>query len=146
MKRARQRDRTKSMTSVWWTRICIAAALSATLTLVTCATAQENQPQSQAPGQAQSPPQPQAPQSPPQAQTPPTPGQAQSSQAPAQAQAAQQGQPTFKKEEVEQLVAPIALYPDALVAQILMASTYPVEIVSAARWSKANPKVTGKAL
>ena len=52
----------------------------------------------------------------------------------------------FKNEEIEQLVAPIALYPDALVAQILMASTYPLEIVSAARWSKANPKVTGKTL
>ena len=52
----------------------------------------------------------------------------------------------FKKEEIEQLVAPIALYPDALVAQILMASTYPLEVVSAARWSKSNPKVTGKAL
>ena len=38
----------------------------------------------------------------------------------------------FKKEEIEQLVAPIALYPDALVAQILMASTYPLEVVSAA--------------
>ena len=52
----------------------------------------------------------------------------------------------FKAEEIEQLVAPIALYPDALVAQILMASTYPLEIVSAARWSKANPNVKGKAL
>src|SRR5207342_213067 len=48
--------------------------------------------------------------------------------------------------ELEQMVAPIALYPDALVAQILMASTYPLEVVSAARWVKANPKVTGKAL
>jgi hypothetical protein len=53
---------------------------------------------------------------------------------------------SFKKEEIEQLVAPIALYPDALVAQILMASTYPLEIVSAARWSKANPNVKDKAL
>ena len=52
----------------------------------------------------------------------------------------------FKKEEIEQLVAPIALYPDALVAQILMASTYPLEIVTAARWSKANPNVKDKAL
>jgi len=53
---------------------------------------------------------------------------------------------TFKKEEIEQLVAPIALYPDALIAQILMAATYPLEVVQAARWSKANPKVKGKAL
>lgn len=48
--------------------------------------------------------------------------------------------------QLEQLLAPIALYPDALVAQILMASTYPLEIVEAARWSKANPKVQGTAL
>lgn len=59
---------------------------------------------------------------------------------------AEETQRPFKKEEIEQLVAPIALYPDALVAQILMASTYPLEVVSAARWSKANPKVSGKAL
>src|SRR5512134_3914114 len=52
----------------------------------------------------------------------------------------------FKPEEIEQLVATIALYPDALVAQILMASTYPLEIVQAARWSKANPDVKDKAL
>ncbi len=57
------------------------------------------------------------------------------------------GQPApFKKEEIEQLVAPVALYPDALVAQILMASTYPLEVVSAARWAKANPGVKDKAL
>jgi len=54
--------------------------------------------------------------------------------------------PVFKQEELDQLVAPIALYPDALVAQVLMASTYPLEIVQAARWVKDNPKVTGKAL
>ena len=54
--------------------------------------------------------------------------------------------PPLGKEQIEQLVAPIALYPDALLAQIFMASTYPLEIVEAARWSKANPKVTGTAL
>lgn len=48
--------------------------------------------------------------------------------------------------ELDQMLAPIALYPDALLAQIFMASTYPLEVVSAARWVKANPKVTGKAL
>lgn len=62
------------------------------------------------------------------------------------ARAQEGGATQFKKEELEQLVAPIALYPDALVAQILMASTYPLEIVSAARWSKANPGVKDKAL
>jgi uncharacterized membrane protein YgcG len=54
--------------------------------------------------------------------------------------------PTFKSEELEQLAAPIALYPDALVAQILMASTYPLEVVEAARWARANPGVKDKAL
>jgi hypothetical protein len=52
----------------------------------------------------------------------------------------------FKKEEIEQLVAPIALYPDALVAQILMASTYALEVVEAARWTKSNPNLKGKEL
>jgi hypothetical protein len=53
---------------------------------------------------------------------------------------------TFSQQELDQLMAPIALYPDALLAQILMASTYPLEVVEAARWSKANSKLTGKAL
>ncbi|OSJ32088.1 hypothetical protein BSZ19_19790 [Bradyrhizobium japonicum] len=48
--------------------------------------------------------------------------------------------------QIEQLVAPIALYPDALLSQILMASTYPLEIVEAARWSQDHKGVTGKAL
>ena len=39
--------------------------------------------------------------------------------------------------ELEQILAPIALYPDALLAQIFMASTYPLEVVEAARWSKS---------
>jgi uncharacterized membrane protein YgcG len=54
--------------------------------------------------------------------------------------------PPFKKEELEAIVAPIALYPDALLAQIFMASTYPLEIVEAARWSKAHPDVKGDAV
>src|SRR4030095_15103749 len=53
---------------------------------------------------------------------------------------------TFKNEEIEQLVGPMALYPDSLVAQILMASTYPLEVVEAARWVKSNPNVKDKAL
>jgi Protein of unknown function (DUF3300)/Chaperone of endosialidase len=48
--------------------------------------------------------------------------------------------------QLEQLVAPIALYPDDLLSQVLMASTYPLEVVEAARWSRDNPKVTGQAL
>jgi hypothetical protein len=52
----------------------------------------------------------------------------------------------FKAEELEQIVAPIALYPDALLAQVFMASTYPLEIVQAARWSKEHPQVKGDAV
>src|SRR5689334_17233941 len=48
--------------------------------------------------------------------------------------------------QLEQLVAPIALYPDALLSQVLMASTYPLEVVAAARWAASNPGVTGKKL
>src|SRR6516164_1691733 len=48
--------------------------------------------------------------------------------------------------QLEQLVAPIALYADALLSQVLMASTYPLEVVAAARWSQANTGVTGQAL
>jgi hypothetical protein len=50
------------------------------------------------------------------------------------------------QEDLDRLLAPIALYPDALIAQILMASTYPLEVVLAARWAKDNPGVTGQAL
>lgn len=53
---------------------------------------------------------------------------------------------TFSREELDQILAPIALYPDALLAQIFMASTYPLEVVEAARWTKANPKMSPSAL
>jgi uncharacterized membrane protein YgcG len=49
-------------------------------------------------------------------------------------------------EELDQLVAPIALYPDALVAQVLAASTYPTEIVEAHRWLQQNSALKGQAL
>ena len=48
--------------------------------------------------------------------------------------------------ELQELVSPIALYPDVLVAQILAASTYPAQVVEAERWLKANPNVTGDQL
>jgi hypothetical protein len=53
---------------------------------------------------------------------------------------------TFSQQDLDRLLAPIALYPDPLLAQVLMASTYPLEVVEAARWVKANPKVSGAAL
>ncbi len=49
----------------------------------------------------------------------------------------------FSQPELEQMLAPIALYPDALLAQMLMAATYPLEVVEAARWSQANPSLQG---
>ena len=54
--------------------------------------------------------------------------------------------PALKSEELEQIAAPIALYPDSLLAQVFMASTYPLEIVQADRWVKQNPSVKGDAL
>jgi hypothetical protein len=52
----------------------------------------------------------------------------------------------FAPDQLEQLVAPIALYPDALLMQILMAATYPLEIVEADRFVTKNPELTGEAL
>jgi hypothetical protein len=52
----------------------------------------------------------------------------------------------FKPEELEHIVAPIALYPDPLVAQIFKASTYPLEVIQAARFAKANPGLKGNVL
>jgi hypothetical protein len=52
----------------------------------------------------------------------------------------------FKPEEIDALVAPIALYPDDLLSQIFMASTYPLEVVQANRWAKQNQNLKGDAL
>jgi hypothetical protein len=52
----------------------------------------------------------------------------------------------FRPEELEQIAAPIALYPDPLLAQVLMAATYPLEVVQAARFVQANPGLTGDRL
>src|SRR5262245_50018564 len=54
--------------------------------------------------------------------------------------------PVFSKEELDQIAAPIALHPDSLISQILMASTYPLEVVEASRWVKANSKLKGSEL
>lgn len=55
----------------------------------------------------------------------------------------QPAQPAFSQQELDQMLAPIALYPDALLSQVLMASTYPLEVVQAARWSRAHPDLKG---
>jgi hypothetical protein len=49
-------------------------------------------------------------------------------------------------QDLQQLVAPIALYPDALVAQVLAASTYPDQVVQADRWLQAHPELNGDQL
>src|SRR5690606_15462325 len=53
--------------------------------------------------------------------------------------------PAYTAAQIDQWVAPIALYPDALLSQILMASTYPANVIQAAQWSKDNPKMQGDA-
>src|SRR5687768_7525522 len=63
---------------------------------------------------------------------------------PARAQAPAARKP-FSPEELDQMLAPIALYDDALLSQVLMAASYPLEIVEAARWSQANPNLKGDA-
>ncbi|OGP62313.1 MAG: hypothetical protein A2169_06610 [Deltaproteobacteria bacterium RBG_13_47_9] len=61
--------------------------------------------------------------------------------------AEESAQPTkFSKEDLAQMLAPIALYPDSLLSQILMASTYPLEVVEADRWVEQNPSLQGDKL
>lgn len=58
---------------------------------------------------------------------------------------AEESEATFSQAELDQMMAPIALYPDSLLSQILMASTYPVDVAEAVTWSKNNPDLTGDA-
>ena len=52
----------------------------------------------------------------------------------------------FSQEELDQMLAPVALYPDSLLAQVLMAATYPLEVVQAARFVDSRPGLQGDAL
>src|SRR5262249_17373901 len=52
----------------------------------------------------------------------------------------------LKPEQLAALVSPIALYPDSLLSNVLMASTYPLEIVQAERWLSQNKNLSGDAL
>jgi len=52
----------------------------------------------------------------------------------------------FPPDQIEQLAAPVALYPDALLAQVLMAATYPLDVVQAARWVGDHGDLEGEAL
>ena len=65
---------------------------------------------------------------------------------PAIAQAPPADAPKFSADQIDQMVAPVALYPDDLLAQIFIASTYPLEIVEADRWVRQNASLKGDAL
>ena len=54
------------------------------------------------------------------------------------------GQRAYSQPELDQMLAPIALYPDPLLSQVLMASTYPFEVFDAARWSRNNSYLQGE--
>lgn len=51
-----------------------------------------------------------------------------------------------REAQLDQILAPIGLYPDDLLAQLLMASTHPLEIVEAERWAKENEHLKGDGL
>jgi Protein of unknown function (DUF3300) len=52
----------------------------------------------------------------------------------------------FSQAQIEEMVAPIALYPDEVLSQMLIAATYPLEIVEADRWREKNPSLQGEDL
>lgn len=56
------------------------------------------------------------------------------------------GKQAFSQGQLEQILAPVALYPDEVLAQILIAATYPIEVVQADRWVKQNSGLKGNAL
>ena len=56
------------------------------------------------------------------------------------------GKANFTTEQLQQIVAPVALYPDDVLSQVFMASTYPLEVVEADRWMKAHPDLKGDEL
>jgi hypothetical protein len=66
--------------------------------------------------------------------------------APTTASATAPNPPPLMMEELDALVAPIALYPDNLLAQMLIASTYPLEVAMAAQWLMQNPNLQGAQL
>ena len=58
---------------------------------------------------------------------------------------AQSNEPLYSQAELDQMLAPVALYPDAVLTHVLIAATYPVQVVQAARWSAENPGLEGDA-
>lgn len=66
---------------------------------------------------------------------------------PAQAQSAYPSAPVaYTQQQLDQMLAPVALYPDSLLAQVLMAATYPLEVVQAQRFVEARPGLQGDGL
>ena len=63
-----------------------------------------------------------------------------------QSSSSQEASAPISPDQLDSLVAPIALYPDPLLAQVLAASTYPLEIMQLQQWLAKNPGLTGKAL
>jgi hypothetical protein len=133
-------------------------AIVATLLAVTCVSAVQSLAQTQAPAAADAAKPSSVAASPPDSQAATAANQepaadapeATTSGAPAEpAQAAdppELAEPAFGQEQLDQMLAPIALYPDALLMQLMMAATYPLEIVEADRWRKKNPALKDAAL
>jgi Protein of unknown function (DUF3300) len=125
--------RTEESSRPRWGRQILVSLLSVTLLFATCPQelfAYQDQPAPPADAQAS-----------------PQDAQATPQSAPAAAQGAAAAPYTQQTpEQLQQLVAPIALYPDSLVAQILAASTFPEQVVEADRWVQAHPDLKGDAL
>jgi len=121
--------------------VALAATLSISLVSPIFAEAPRAQDQAPPPDQAQTPPLPQ--------QVPPPEQQPEASQAPPQqAPPAPQAPPPpmYAPAQLQQMVSPIALYPDPLLAQIFAAATYPDQIPDAAQWADEHHYLTGQAL
>ncbi len=52
--------------------------------------------------------------------------------------------PGFSQAQLDQMLAPVALYPDTVLSHVLIAATYPLEVVQAARWSRNHPELRGE--
>ncbi|GAB57840.1 DUF3300 domain-containing protein [Rheinheimera nanhaiensis] len=50
----------------------------------------------------------------------------------------------WSQAELDQMLAPVALYPDTVLTHVLIAATYPLEVVQASRWVKDNPRLSGE--
>ncbi|HVI19680.1 MAG TPA: DUF3300 domain-containing protein, partial [Gaiellales bacterium] len=61
-------------------------------------------------------------------------------------QPAKPGAQQYTRQQIDQMVAPIALYPDQLLSQVLMAATYPQQVVEAAQWLQGHPDMNGDGL